>query len=342
MSSKFFKIGVAMIFPLALAAGLVVGVLRPDTLSGYTWWDSAWTRSAEIVIQENTDSDLDNFQVKVVVPYDSDMRADFGDIRFVGDDNTTVLSYWIEDYQEAESATFWVRIPSLAAQGTKSIKMYYGNSEASNSSDIHNTFIWGDDFEDVEWTLSNVNQVNYHGADQYMENGEYYQRGAGADEPICEIYENGELKVFPDNYIAEVMVKPLKGGAAHINPRYVTVSNKYECMLDAQWGNVLLAKVVDDAWTKISLTQLPTKVELNSWYKLTSVVTKEDNTNRMRVYINDIMYLDATDSDLMYPGLAFLTYDWNNDFHAGYDDFRVREYVSQEPTVSIGVEELPQ
>ena len=342
VSSKGFKIGMAMIFSMALVVSLAAGFLRPDILSGYTWWDSSWTRSAEVVIQENSNSTLEDFQVKVVVPYDSDMRSDFGDVRFVGDDNTTVLPCWIEDYQESESATFWVRISSLPAQGTKTIKMYYGNDEASTCSNIHNTFIWGDDFEDVEWTLNNVNQVNYYGAVQYIENGEYYQKGAGADEPIAEIVEGGQLKVFPDNYIAEVRVKPINGGAAHINPRYDTVSDKYECMLDAQWENVLLAKVVEDAWTKIASTKLRSNIEPNTWYELTSVVTKDDSTNRMRIYVDEVMCLDATDSDLMYPGLAFLSYDWNNDFHVGYDDFRVREYVSEEPTVSIGVEELPQ
>ncbi len=319
-----------------------------------TWWDSDWNRRAPVVITEISGSTLIDFQIKVEVPYDSDMQPDFDDVRFVENNSASVLSYWCENYTAGDKATFWVKVPNIPASGTRTIWMYYGNPAVATTSNIHNTFIWGDDFEDETWTNNNLNKANLsENCTQYVLNGEYHLEGEAStevpnpNEPIAEIYEPGltGLKQFPDNYIAETDVKGFlntagnQTGGAFITPKYLNVEEKYEHVLDFQHNNAVLNKVVGDQWTNLGTSYLGYQVEIDQSYKLKAVVLWEVSTNRLKVFINNEIYLDGTDSDLLYDGLAFLGYDWNEAFHVSYDNFRVREYASQEPTTWIGWEE---
>ena len=91
------------------------------------WWDTNWTVRCPVVVSNATTSDLQDYQVRIVVQRRSEMRADFADLRFVADDQTTVLPHWIE-YSDASSAVVWVKVPAVAANGQARIWLYYGNS----------------------------------------------------------------------------------------------------------------------------------------------------------------------------------------------------------------------
>lgn len=89
-----------------------------------------------------------NYQVKVTVAYDSDMSADFSDIRFTAADGTTLLSCWMDPSSKTDSVTadFWVKVPSIAASPTvTTIYFYYGHAAASVSNGDA-TFLLFDDF----------------------------------------------------------------------------------------------------------------------------------------------------------------------------------------------------
>ncbi len=120
--------------------------------------NSAWSKRKPITIT-NSSSVLTNYQVKVVVAYDSDMQADFDDIRFTSSDGTTELSYWLESKTDSSTATFWVKAPSLT-NGSTTIYMYYGNASAASASSGSNTFDFFDDFngssiDRLKWTVDN-------------------------------------------------------------------------------------------------------------------------------------------------------------------------------------------
>ena len=189
------------------------------------WWNPAWRHRSEITVTEKSGANLNDYQIKIPVAYNADMQPDFGDIRFVNSDNVYEISYWMSNVT-SKSADFWVKVPSIPASGTATIYMYYGNAAAATTSNIHTTFIWADDFQDAAWTNNNTHMVNYAGAVQSIQNGILQQQGAAKSEPILEILENGALKNFPDNYVAEVSVKPnIKAGNAIICPRYTIVAD---------------------------------------------------------------------------------------------------------------------
>jgi hypothetical protein len=104
----------------------------------------------------NTAAIQTNYQVKLTVAYDADMKADFGDIRFTNSTGTA-LNYWVQSQTNSTSAIVWVKVDSLAATGDTTLYIYYGNAAASTASNGGNTFNFFDDFNDgtidgAKWT----------------------------------------------------------------------------------------------------------------------------------------------------------------------------------------------
>ena len=127
------------------------------------WWggDSygAYHYRSLLTITNNTASVLAPYETEIIVTNNGHMNSNFSDVRFIANDNTAinntapVLYYWINPMPNpllpSNEAEFWVNIPSIPAKGAGSVTiyMYYGNTTAVTTSDIHRTFIFGDDFE---------------------------------------------------------------------------------------------------------------------------------------------------------------------------------------------------
>ena len=336
------------------------------------WWNIEWSRRLPLTVTNSSDLVLTDYQIKVQVAYDQDMKTDFGDVRFIASDNSTMLSYWLERKTDGTSADFWVKVPAIPANDSETIYLYYGNPSAESVSDIHTTFIWGDDFEDETWTAGHLNPLNFTSSDpdkshifqgRILDNGNYVYRQSGDntgktsyldwDEPIAELYDNGQLKQFPLNYVAEMDFKPLlknrpddpnlpgDGGGAFFTCKYNNVDNKYEQMIDIEWNNVVTNKVVYDFWYALGGAYWLGfgAVEIGNWYQLRADMIREGNTNRLKTYFNGTLYKNETDPDLNYNGLAFLSFDNNGKFDVVYDNVRVREWAPVEPSIVFGTEE---
>ena len=110
----------SVVFVVALVCLSVLPAMS-GTASASSWWNSAWSRRAPVVITETSGSALTDYQVKVVVAYDSDMKSDFSDVRFADNTGATELSYWLESKTDSSTATFWVKVPSIPASGPTTI-----------------------------------------------------------------------------------------------------------------------------------------------------------------------------------------------------------------------------
>jgi hypothetical protein len=73
-------------------------------------------------------------------------RADFGDIKFTGSDGASNLDYWLETYDSAK-AVFWVEIAESLDFAARTIYMYYGDEEATTTSNGTATFLLFDHFD---------------------------------------------------------------------------------------------------------------------------------------------------------------------------------------------------
>jgi len=129
---------------------------------------TGWKYYKPLVLSGSGGEETD-INYRVSVTFNSNMQADFADIRFTDSDNVTLLEQYRESYIESDSAVFWIKVPSVSAGG-KTIRMWYGNAEVSLKSDGEATFPLFDDFsgdngdppDATKWTNvgSNIIQDN--------------------------------------------------------------------------------------------------------------------------------------------------------------------------------------
>jgi hypothetical protein len=131
--------------------------------------DTDWSFRKSHVVTSAVGAGTD-YPVKVVVNYGSGVddgenvflnancRSDFGDVRFTSDDGATLLDYWMESKAYYDKAVFWVKIPGDLSSSNQTIYVYYGNSNATSTSNGTNTFLFFDDFttyDTAKWTTKN-------------------------------------------------------------------------------------------------------------------------------------------------------------------------------------------
>ena len=106
-----------------------------------------WQYAKNIEITENSGATLTNYQLRITLNTQvyvnaGQMLASGDDIRFGADINgVTQLSYWIESGMNTASTVIWVKVPSLPANATTTIYLFYGNNAAGGASSIDGTFI---------------------------------------------------------------------------------------------------------------------------------------------------------------------------------------------------------
>lgn len=111
-----------------LGGGMYGGV----GLAGYSIYQ-------ELSILNNVAETFTNAQVSTTVAYASGMQSDFDDIRFTADDGVTLLDHYRVSKTDGVSALFHIEIPTLVASATTTIRMYYGNADATSASDFLST-----------------------------------------------------------------------------------------------------------------------------------------------------------------------------------------------------------
>jgi len=138
----------------ALPQGRKIGVFRISPPQGRGWIVGGVARfkyRRKILITEESGADLTDYQVLIEL---NSENFDFGhaqtngeDVRFT-DVHNNLLDYWIESWDAvAEEAKIWVKVPSIPANSTVEIRMYYGNAELADASDGNAVFELFDDFE---------------------------------------------------------------------------------------------------------------------------------------------------------------------------------------------------
>jgi len=126
--------------------------------------EAEFSNRKEIIITTNGTSTPANYQVKVTIPYESEMQTDFQDIR-LNTDSGGYIDYWIESFTASTTADVWLELPDAITHpspGSDTIWMYYGNGVLGDGGDIGDTFIFGDDF-----LGSSINLTKWEGETEY-------------------------------------------------------------------------------------------------------------------------------------------------------------------------------
>jgi hypothetical protein len=113
-----------------------------------SWLDPAWSNRQAITVDNSHNANsLTDYQLRFNVTYADAMKSDFSDLRFTSGDGVTLVPFWLESYVPSVSAVVWVKVPNVAASGTTTLYMYYGNPAATSISNGKGTFDFFDDFE---------------------------------------------------------------------------------------------------------------------------------------------------------------------------------------------------
>lgn len=91
---------------------------------------AGWQYRMPITIYENSGVTLTDHQVPIRVNTQAliaagEMEANGNDIRFATSCSGGSLEYWIEDYINTDTTKIWVKIPSIPANDSLGIMMYW-------------------------------------------------------------------------------------------------------------------------------------------------------------------------------------------------------------------------
>jgi hypothetical protein len=129
------------------------------------WWNLSFGKCRNIVITENSNNDLIDYQTFVNLTYDSDMNSGFSDMMFINtscNNGGIPLSHWLEEKKNSQWAAFWVKVDKISSSAIRTISVYYNNPSENSGSNGDNTFLFFDDFKDNtyagKWKFTNESE----------------------------------------------------------------------------------------------------------------------------------------------------------------------------------------
>ncbi|MCG2687165.1 DUF2341 domain-containing protein, partial [Candidatus Parcubacteria bacterium] len=140
----------------------IISLFKTETsLAQAGWWNTGWSYRRTITFDNTASAEnLNDFPVLVKL---NSSRIDYSntqnsgqDIRFIDSDDSTVLSYEIESWNESGDSFVWVKVPRVNQNSnTDFIYIYYGNTSASDGQDVSGT--WNSNYG-VVYHFANSNQ----------------------------------------------------------------------------------------------------------------------------------------------------------------------------------------
>ncbi len=323
-----FLIGAAVFF--ALFASTAPEPVRADP----GWWNTSWTNRRLITI---TGIHPENYQIRVVIPYSPNMQTDYDDLRFVENDTTGVLNYWIENYT-ADNVTVWVRrLENTQYDIDNTIYVYYGNPDATSMSSGDNTFITFNTTGTM-WTVSGTSgQDTTFGKDDSQS---FKAVGDGTTNWRGGIWPYGFST--SRRFIIEYWIY-LDHFTANVQHRLLSCTNSSAYPLSGVGHNT---QAVDGYFKYIeggTMTSTGVAASATTWYELRTVPNPA--TSKFDWYyrtdggewttLGTDLGLEAAYSNPYY--LDFDVYNTTDNMHV--DVLRVRTFTDLEPTTTIGADE---
>ena len=127
------------IFSRTLLIAAVLIAFGSTALAGGSWWDKAWTSRKTITVDATAAggniTELIGGATVLLRLYDANFtfasaKEDLGDLRFVSEDDKTVLPHHVEKLDALMGeALVWVKIPDLKPGAKNSFWMYFGSGD---------------------------------------------------------------------------------------------------------------------------------------------------------------------------------------------------------------------
>lgn len=296
---------------------MLISISKPGIINKYKEgiidmaFPDGWNYYKEYSQPGTSDGEKTDYQVDITIEHlMGKMRSDFGDIRFTLTDETE-LSYHLVSYTASDEALFVVKIPTLPTTGT-TIKVYYGNPDATTTSNPANVYLLYDN-------LSTDNFHNIGGATHSILNNQISVSGT---EGI--VYHSG-VSLSGDFSFEFTQVSPTSGtfwmepviltDGAHSKSGYLHQTD------GAYYGN-------GSDWNLIeSIASIPR----GSNIKFQRIGTS------FKIIIDGVEKATFTHSTLTNGYIGFRSE--NNLTHV-YKDIKVRKYTTNPPATGIFGEEI--
>jgi hypothetical protein len=316
------------------------GIGVPDS----EWFAADFTYRQQIRVANNDNQSYTDVVVPVTIPYDANMQSDFDDLRVTLSDGVTATPFWVETIDTSAEAGIWVQLPSLPADDTARLFVYYGSSTAQSISTTTGTFTAIDDFEDNNISEYSGDTGQFQTDTNFDYNGVY---GLAADDPN-DFTSNGiarfdQTVAQGDTVRAQVYVDAGSGDADEVCTMFgvqspVTAHENYGlCFIQFGTERVSLVRDVERNDTfggVVSLASTNYNFTTSGWYEF-EVDWGTDNTLFASVYDPSgalVATTSATDSTYTSGGYGY-TY-WTN--NGGWDSFHARPTITTPPSVFLG------
>jgi len=330
--------------------------VNPPTFPSPSGWLSGWTYRKAHAVVGSTVGELTNYQIRIVVHYGSGTdsgehvylggkcRSDFGDIRFTSDDGVTELAYWIEDKVDGDYAVIWVKVPYIPTYPSYSvIFIYYGNPNATTTSNPYNTWDFFEDWEgtrDSNWVDGGgFTSANWEYASPALKTGNYrlHFKTGRADEEWDNMWWKG--KTFDNfRFIAYVRADyPDDDSGIIFRSQGTEVGSTrdapgYKLILPRAGAQYFILARINSDGSNITLAQYSA---VNTSDIVRFEVMCYGSSLKVRIERPPSNYLTtllATDTMWMTGYIGLAVTEWDANRNPSFDTFCVGKYVDPEPT----------
>ena len=224
-------------------------------------------------------------------------------------------------------ATVWIKVPSLAAGGSQTVYMYYGNPTASSASDGSAVF---DFFDDFSGDLSKWTTV---GGTWAIENGELSASTTAFGQRLR------AKGITFTNGVVEARIKWISGAYFEqglcIRGQTDEGANSYVYFLST-WSTEKhrLYKRLSGSSIKIAAGDGPNPSQ-GVWYDI-----KVSASGNFLAAVTNPTYGEISGTDSSFSSGTFCLFSWAaTPEHVHYGNVRIRKYAFPEPTTTLGPEE---
>jgi hypothetical protein len=265
------------------------------------------------------------------------MRSDCGDLRVTLSNKHTLLPYWIEPNTCNTSNTkIWAKVPSIPANGTITILVWYGNPQATSQANASAVFIFYDDASSDKSSAYAYRDI--------------LEVGPAASLTYDAVNKRYKIIWSSDGHFAYV-VDGLSLANAEIEINFITASN---FPLNYQFGAIM--RCINNSTfiiTRALTYYSPDTIELiEASSKKASASLGGDliapNTNYRliaRAYESYLYaWISLNDVSITASSTLLSSGEWGifvayNTYSIYFNFVKIRQYVNPEPSVSVGVEE---
>jgi len=265
------------------------------------------------------------------------------DVRFTKADGTTLLDFWIEEY-DATDGTWWVEFDAIPAHPDDGLfYMYWGKASDTSASNGDNTFPYFDDAstnKSANYTPVDIYALGFTSAIAYDAINKQYN--------LSHTTHDNELYKINTGVFGEGYAYTLKGNITTLasnnnsafgwyirhNGSARTSDRGYSCRANRN-SNVLGVEKVNNT-IETSLASTGVTINASTWYEMVVYLYATNNIKAELYNASGTLLATATATDATYTGDSYKTagllFTYRLDTKVSVKGIYIRKYVSPEPT----------